>query len=92
MIDVGKTLLAIATETEDTAEIFAREHRDLARDKRYFRFNVDKGLEKISLEETQRKDVIVAATRRYLESQAVYEQMLACRENLSGRVGWFTYA
>jgi predicted acylesterase/phospholipase RssA len=92
LVDVATTLLAIATDTERTAEVFAREHRDLAREKRYFRFNVEKGLEKIGLEEFQKRSILVSATRRYLESQAVYENLLACGEQLSSKEGWFVYA
>lgn len=77
IVDVGKSLLALATETEHTAEIFAREHRDLARSKRYFRFSVDRGLESVGLEEAAKTAVVVSATRRYLETQAVYESVLA---------------
>jgi predicted acylesterase/phospholipase RssA len=83
--DVAKTLLAIATETEHTAEQFHREHRDLAASQKFFRFSVDRGLEAIGLEEFSKTSIMVAATKRYLESQAIYEQMLFCRETLKSR-------
>ena len=47
---IGKSLIAIVTETENTAERFARDKSDLADENRYFRFNVLKGLEDIGLE------------------------------------------
>ena len=82
IIDIAKTLKEITMDTEYTAEVFRREHRELAIENRYFRFNVEKGLEKIGLEDSKRRNAIVAATRRYYESQAVLEQMQACRETL----------
>ncbi|KAI9670732.1 MAG: hypothetical protein M1817_003842 [Caeruleum heppii] len=81
--DVGKTLLALATETEQTAETFYREHRTLARDCKYFRFSVDRGLEHVGLEESSKASAIVSATRRYLESQAVFESVRAFKQRAS---------
>ena len=92
MIDVGKTLLAISTDTETTAELFLQEHRTLANRKRYFRFNVEHGLEHIGLEDKEKQASIVAATRAYLESQVILEQMTACGKELQTRQGWWTYA
>lgn len=80
--DVAESLLAIATDTEHTAEMFHREHRDLARANKYFRFNVNRGLERVGLEEYAKSSVIVAATKRYLESQEIYEKLLLCQESL----------
>ena len=80
--DVAESLLAIATDTEHTAETFHREHQDLARANKYFRFNVNRGLERIGLEEFSKSSVIVAATKRYLESQEIYEKVLLCQESL----------
>ena len=85
LIDIGKTLLDLATDTEYTAELFLREHRELARRKCYFRFNVEKGLENVGLEDSQQMNVIAAATGKYLRSQTVYEQLQSCAENLLSR-------
>ena len=78
LISVGQNLLAIATETEKTAERFCRDKSELDNKGRYYRFNVIQGLEDIGLEEAKRKNAIIAATDRYLESQAVFKQMKAC--------------
>ena len=43
-----------SNDTSADGEVFARDHRDLARWKRYFRWNVEKELEKIGLEEFQK--------------------------------------
>ena len=45
--DVGKTLLALATDTKNTAERFLRAHTHIGLADRYFRFNVMKGLEDV---------------------------------------------
>lgn len=45
LMKVAKTLQNIATETERTAKLFREEHAELAKQNRYFRFNVSRGLE-----------------------------------------------
>ena len=82
---IGKSLLAIATETEQTAERFRRDKSHLDDSGRYYRFNVDRGLEGIGLEESKRRKEIAAATRRYVGSQGVFKQMQACADNMAGR-------
>jgi hypothetical protein len=44
--NIGKTLVAIATETEQTAERFRRDKSQLDNSGRYYRFNVARGVEK----------------------------------------------
>ncbi|KAI9783465.1 MAG: hypothetical protein M1816_001347 [Peltula sp. TS41687] len=82
---IGKTLVAIATETEQTAERFRQTNSHLDDTGRYYRFNVLRGLEDIGLEESKKKKDIASATRRYVVSQDVFKQMKACGNNLSGR-------
>jgi len=81
---IGETLVAIATETEQTAEKFRRDKTHLDSSGRYYRFNVTRGLEDIGLEETKRKRDIAAATRRYVGSQDVLKQMQTCAEQVAG--------
>jgi predicted acylesterase/phospholipase RssA len=82
---IGKSLVAIATETEQTAERFQRDKSYLDSNDRYFRFNVIRGLEDIGLEESKKQKEIAAATRRYMTSQDVFKKMQACAGNLAGR-------
>jgi predicted acylesterase/phospholipase RssA len=82
---IGEALVAIATETEQTAERFRRDKSYLDSAGRYYRFNVVRGLEDIGLEESKKRKEIAAATRRYVESQEVFKQMQACAGNLAGR-------
>jgi hypothetical protein len=53
MLHIGKTLVAIATDTEMIAEGFRREPPLLDNTGRYYRFNVVRGLEDIGLEEAK---------------------------------------
>ncbi len=84
--EVAESLLSIATETETTAESFAREHRYLIREQRYFRFSVEKGLQNIGLKEAEKTPSIVAATKEYIDSQAIFDQVTAFRETMLRRV------
>ena len=85
LLHIGETLVAIATETEQTAERFRRDKAYLDNSNRYFRFNVVRGLEDIGLEESTKRKEIAAATRRYVASQDVFKQMQACAGNLASR-------
>ena len=75
-----KTLGVIATETEKTAETFVKSHRDLYSQKRYFRFNVDQGLQSVGLEEYKKENEIVSATTLYMESQHMALQVQSCSQ------------
>ncbi|PQE09025.1 Kinesin light chain protein [Rutstroemia sp. NJR-2017a BBW] len=82
---IGKTLVAIATETGQTAERFRRDKTHLDDSGRYYRFNVDRGLEEVGLEESKKRKEIAAATGRYIGSQGVFKQMQACADNMAGK-------
>ena len=74
----------ISTESEHVAESFLRSHRDLLVGRRYFRFNVDKGLEKVGLGDWGRQNTLVSSTRSYLLSARVYGEIQGCVLALSG--------
>ncbi|MCJ1388247.1 hypothetical protein MMC18_001092 [Xylographa bjoerkii] len=74
LLEIGKTLIAIATQTEATAEQFQQDHADLDVGKRLFRFNVLQGLEAIGLEDAGKKDAVIVATRRYLSLQTIFRR------------------
>lgn len=73
--EVAKTLITIATETENTNEEFLSANQDLRQQKRYFRFNVTKGLENIGLEEHSKKNIISSATNHYLNEQMTRDKV-----------------
>jgi hypothetical protein len=85
VLGIAATLKKLATETEKTAQRFHRDHSSLDDEGRYYRFNVDCGLEEVGLEESKKKKEIAAATRRYVELQAVFRQMKACANKIAGR-------
>ena len=85
VLHIGQTLVAIATETEQTAERFKRDKTHLDDTNRYYRFNVIRGLEDIGLEESKKRKEIAAATRRYVGMQDVFRQIQACAENMAGK-------
>jgi hypothetical protein len=78
----NETLVKIATETEETAKVFVSHHRDLYEGKRYFRFNVQQGLQGVGLEEFQQSALIEAATSTYMGEQELLSQTMACAMNL----------
>lgn len=60
-----ETLQGVATETKETAALFAKTHRGLLDQNRYFRFNVKQGLQDVGLEEYRKIKEIVTATGEY---------------------------
>ncbi|KAJ6114828.1 hypothetical protein N7486_000606 [Penicillium sp. IBT 16267x] len=85
VLGIWTTLKELATETERTGEQFRRDKSSLDKEGRYYRFNVDHGLEHVGLEESKKNKEIAAATGRYIALQAVFKQMKACANNLAGR-------
>ncbi len=74
----SKTLKEVATETEKTADLFAKRNRGLFFQERYFRFNVDQGLQSVGLEEFKKEKEIVSATSLYMESLPMQTQARKC--------------
>lgn len=85
MNEVGEALVAIATNTEQTADMFQKHHSKLYRERRAFRYNVGQGLENIGLEEAAKLQDIQAATRRYIQTEDVFTSLEACAKKLSKR-------
>lgn len=86
ILDLGKLLLSIATETETTAELFHQEHSNLNDEGRCFRFNVPDGLADIGLEETSEKNTIVDMTDHYLSTETVHKRIKMCAKVLAERI------
>jgi predicted acylesterase/phospholipase RssA len=82
-LGILSTLKDLATETERTSEQFRRDKANLDEEGRYYRFNVDRGLESIGLDESKKKNEIAAATSRYVESQGTFRQIKACAARLA---------
>ena len=77
-----KTLKDIATETERTAVNSESQYRGLLDQKRYFRFNVEQGLQAVGLEEYRKRPEIESATLAYLGTQRQKFILRDCAKNL----------
>jgi predicted acylesterase/phospholipase RssA len=90
--EISRSLVKIATESEQTATSFAEEHYRLEDSGCYYRFNVMQGLQGIELENSSAKPRIVAATDEYLQNRHVFKKMKACGEKLAVRRSTFPKA
>lgn len=79
---LGRTVVHIATETENTEKRFIARWARHFDEKRYFRFNVEQGLQEIGLEEYKKKGSIEAATEGYLTHIAQKFQVRDCIQNM----------
>jgi predicted acylesterase/phospholipase RssA len=85
IIDIGKTLVKLATDSEQTARVFRVHHQDLFDEGRCFRFSVLSGLGAIGLEESDKLSEIKVATRNYCMSDQVQNDIKKCSSNLRQR-------
>jgi hypothetical protein len=85
----SETLVGIATQTEDTAKLFVDRHRRLYVSKRYFRFNVQQGLQNVGLEEYKEVALIDAATAEYMDEPETKSAAQKCAMNLKQKQGEF---
>lgn len=84
---LAKSLPSMVTDTEGPERRFMANWRQHCGEKRYFRFNVDQGLQDVHLAEYKRQDRLQAATRTYLGHQVVKSQAQDCVENLRWKQG-----
>jgi hypothetical protein len=66
LLDIGKVLVDIATNSDQIADTFHKFHSSLSLESRAFRFNVGQGLENIGWEEESKMPEIEAITRKYI--------------------------
>lgn len=79
---LSKTLVAITTETEETARRFVARWRQHLDQTRYFRLNVQQGLQDVDLAEYKEQGRIETATQQYLDDQHQISQVRQCVANL----------
>lgn len=82
LVEVVKTLTDIATNTEIVHEGFLKTCPYRRLEGRYFRFNVQHGLENVELDESQRKGTIISATTRYLNKVDVKQSLISFKRLL----------
>lgn len=79
---LSETVVQIATETENTEKKFIARWAKHFDEKRYFRFNVEQGLQNIGLDEYNKKGAMEAATEGYITHKAQYFRVRDCIENM----------
>lgn len=84
---LASTLISIATETEETAKNFIDRWREHYTDNRYFRFNVEQGLQNVNLAEYRDQGKISAATQQYMDHQVQATNLSNCVYNLKQKQG-----
>ncbi|KAB8212947.1 phospholipase [Aspergillus novoparasiticus] len=77
-----QTLVQIVTETENTERRFIARWARHFDEKRYFRFNVEQGLQEIGLEEYKKKGAIEAVTEGYITHIAQKFRVRDCIQNM----------
>ena len=75
--NILKTLQAISTSVEVEADRFARGHGRIP-GLRYFRFNIQKGIEDINLDEWAQLSRLSAAAREYLTTEVTSNRLKEC--------------
>ena len=80
---LSQTVVQIVTETENTEKKFIARWAKHFDNSRYFRFNVDQGLQNIGLDEYKKKGAIEAATESYLIHIAQKFRVRDCIQNLA---------
>ncbi|KAF5543340.1 hypothetical protein FMEXI_7120 [Fusarium mexicanum] len=73
LAEIKKAIIAITTETEDTERRFYENHESFGLGGRYFRFNIDRGLRDVSLDEFDKVGKIMIATESYLNGPRVQD-------------------
>lgn len=79
---LSKTLVQITTETEETAKRFVARWRQHYDQHRYFRLNVEQGLQDVGLAEYKEQGRIETATHQYLDDQPQIFRVRNCVGNL----------
>ncbi|KAH6847075.1 kinase subdomain-containing protein [Chaetomium sp. MPI-CAGE-AT-0009] len=77
-----RALVNIATETEATASLFMKRWRQHYDEGRFFRFNVEKGLQNVGLAEYDKRGMIETATEQYMADTAQESRVRECVQNL----------
>lgn len=86
MVDLlSKTLPELVTETEKTEKSFTDRWRQHYDNKRYYRFNVEQGLQDVGLAEYQERGLVETVTEEYLDEWKVQSQVRDCIQNLESK-------
>ncbi|KAJ5844751.1 hypothetical protein N7534_008420 [Penicillium rubens] len=84
---LSKTLVRLATKPESTERRFMARWSNEAKGKRYFRFNVEQGLQQVHMTAYEKQSVIESATYAYLHHSTQKVRLRDCILNLSAKEG-----
>ncbi|KAJ5153611.1 uncharacterized protein N7500_009050 [Penicillium coprophilum] len=84
---LSKTLVRMATKPESTERRFMARWSNEVKGKRYFRFNVEQGLQQVHMTDYEKQSVIESATYAYLHHSSQKIQIRDCILNLSEKQG-----
>lgn len=84
---LSKTLVRMATKPESTERRFMARWSNEFRENRYFRFNVDHGLQDVRMTECHRQSLIHSATHDYLHHPTQKSRIRDCILNLVSKEG-----
>lgn len=84
---LSKTLVRMATKPESTERRFIARWSNEVKGKRYFRFNVEQGLQQVHMTEFEKQSVIESATYAYLHHSSQKVRVSDCIMNLSEKEG-----
>lgn len=79
---ISNTLVDMVTETEKTAASFIESWQEHYDNGRFFRFNVNQGLQDVGLAEHEKRGVIEVATEQYMTETEQQSRVRACVQNL----------
>ncbi|OQD99672.1 hypothetical protein PENVUL_c063G06880 [Penicillium vulpinum] len=84
---LSKTLVRMATKPESTERRFMARWSNEVKGKRYFRFNVEQGLQQVHMTEFEKQSVIESATYAYLHRSSQKVRVRDCMLNLAEKEG-----
>jgi predicted acylesterase/phospholipase RssA len=84
---LSKTLVRMATKPESTERRFTARWSNEIKEKRFFRFNVEQGLQGVHMTEFQKQNLIKSATHAYLHHSSQKVCVRDCILNLTEKEG-----
>ncbi|KAJ5349493.1 hypothetical protein N7541_007220 [Penicillium brevicompactum] len=84
---LSQTLVRMATKPESTERRFMARWCNQSNTQRYFRFNVEQGLQGVHMNEYQKRSVIESATHAYLHNSGQKSSVQGCISNLLSKQG-----
>lgn len=83
-----ESLIRISTDAQQEAERFVRDTqgRSLMADKRYFRFNVEQGIQGVRLQDSSERDIEIldSRTKAYLDRTSISMELKECVKAMQG--------